>query len=233
MGPGAGVHAVDDIIKLHASFVGLSAMRHTPGIAVGVHVGAEILPVIAELASLRIAVFRDWPYLYDGDEAYERDYLASYAASPRAICVVARDGCGEAVGASTGIPLEDDGEAFQRPFRERGVAIGEVFYFGESVLLAPWRGHGVGHAFFDVREAHARACGDFRWTAFCSVRRDASDARAPTGHRGNDAFWRKRGYMPVDGMACTLSWKERGDALASEHTLDFWMRAIDRAKDPA
>lgn len=208
-------------------------MRHTPGIAIGVHVGIDILPVIAELAALRIAVFRDWPYLYDGDEAYERDYLARYAASPRAVCVVARDARGGVVGASTGIPLADDGEAFHRPFHERGLALDEVFYFGESVLLAPWRGRGVGHAFFDAREAHARECGAFGWTAFCSVRRDAADPRAPDGHRGHDAFWRSRGYAPVSGMACTLSWKERGDEGASEHTLDFWMRAIDRAKDPA
>jgi hypothetical protein len=64
------------------------------------------------------------------------------------------------------------------------------------------------------------------------VRRDATDPRAPAGHRGNEAFWRGRGYLPVDGMACVLSWKERGHAEATPHTLDFWMRTIDRAEDP-
>lgn len=219
--------------KLHASFVGLSAMRHTPGIAIGVHVGDAILPVIKELAALRIAVFRDWPYLYEGDIGYEQEYLAAYAGSPRSVCVVARNEAGEAVGASTGIPLADDGEAFHQPFLARGMALDEVFYFGESVLLAPWRGRGVGHAFFDAREAHATGAGDFRWTAFCSVRRDPADPRAPQGYRPNDAFWRTRGYAPVPGMACTLSWRERDDVLPREHSLDFWMRAIDRAKDPA
>jgi GNAT superfamily N-acetyltransferase len=145
---------------------------------------------------------------------------------------VARTDAGDVVGASTGIPLADDGEAMQLPFVERGLPLDEVFYFGESVLLAEWRGRGVGHAFFDAREAHARGAGDFRHTAFCSVRRDATDPRAPAGHRGNEAFWRGRGYLPVDGMACVLSWKERGHAEATPHTLDFWMRTIDRAEDP-
>jgi GNAT superfamily N-acetyltransferase len=208
-------------------------MRLIPGITVTPYVGQGILPVVEELAGLRIAVFRDWPYLYEGDLAYERDYLAAYAASPRSVCVVARDGEGKVVGASTGIPLADDGEAFHQPFMERGITLDDVFYFGESVLLAPWRGRGIGHAFFDARETHARMCGDFRWTAFCSVRRDPLDPRAPAGYRPNDVFWRGRGYAPAEGMSCTLSWKERGDSAAIPHTLDFWMRGIDRAEQHA
>jgi GNAT superfamily N-acetyltransferase len=205
-------------------------MRLTPGITVTPYVGQGILPVVDELAGLRIAVFRDWPYLYDGDLAYERDYLAAYAASPRSVCVVARTEAGEVVGASTGIPLADDGAAFHEPFMARGIPLGDVFYFGESVLLAPWRGRGIGHAFFDAREAHAVTCGDFRWTAFCSVRRDPADPRAPAGYRSNDAFWRGRGYAPAEGMSCTLAWNECGAAEATPHTLDFWMRGIDRAE---
>ena len=29
--------------------------------------GAALLPCLDDVARLRIAVFRDWPYLYDGD----------------------------------------------------------------------------------------------------------------------------------------------------------------------
>ena len=217
-------------IKLCGSFVGLSAMRPISGLTMTSYVGQQILPVADELAGLRIAVFRDWPYLYDGDRDYERDYLAAYAASPGSICVVARPEAGEAVGASTGIPLADDGTAFHAPFLARGLALDRIFYFGESVLLSPWRGRGAGHAFFDAREAHAASLGRFRFAAFCSVRRDAGDPRMPAGYRPNDAFWRGRGYAPVDGMACTLSWKERGHAEASPHTLDFWMRELERAE---
>jgi GNAT superfamily N-acetyltransferase len=189
--------------------------------------GPEVRSHLDEVAALRIAVFRDWPYLYEGDMAYERDYLAAYAASPRSVFVLACDG-GRVIGASTGIPLLDDGEAFRAPFAGSGIDPGEVFYFGESVLLPEYRGRGVGHAFFDHREAHARALGGFRWTAFAAVDRDAGDPRRPAGYRGNDAFWAKRGYGRRPGMAMHLDWNEVGVGETS-HPLTFWLRPLESA----
>ena len=61
--------------------------------------GAALLPHLDDVAKLRIAVFRDWPYLYEGDVGYERDYLAAYAQSPNSVVVLARDG-DQVVGAS-------------------------------------------------------------------------------------------------------------------------------------
>ncbi|NBO21620.1 MAG: GNAT family N-acetyltransferase, partial [Rhodobacteraceae bacterium] len=40
--------------------------------------GPAVAEVLDDVARLRIAVFRDWPYLYDGDLNYERRYLDSY-----------------------------------------------------------------------------------------------------------------------------------------------------------
>ncbi len=38
--------------------------------------GEEIGSVLPALARLRMIVFRDWPYLYDGTLEYEETYLA-------------------------------------------------------------------------------------------------------------------------------------------------------------
>ena len=189
--------------------------------------GEALLPYLDDVARLRIAVFRDWPYLYEGDMAYERDYLAAYAASPRSVFVLAFDG-DRVVGASTGIPLAADAEAFARPFVERGIGIDDVFYCGESVLLPTHRGQGIGHAFFDAREAHARALGGFAWTAFAAVDRDEDDPRRPAAHRGNEAFWAKRGYVRQPGMAMRLDWNEVGVGEAG-HALTFWMRPLEHS----
>lgn len=188
--------------------------------------GDAVTPHLHDVARLRISVFRAWPYLYDGDAAYEAQYLASYASSPDSLFVLAFDG-DRVVGASTGIPLAHDGEAFQKPFVERGMVVGEVFYFGESVLLPQYRGQGLGHRFFDERELHARRLGRFRYTAFAAVDRAADDPRRPAGHRDNDVFWQKRGYQRQPGMTMQLAWKGIDEERESSKPLTFWLRPLD------
>lgn len=189
--------------------------------------GAAVTPHLDAVAALRIAVFRDWPYLYEGSATYEANYLATYARSPRSLFVLAFAG-GNIVGASTAVPLPDEVAAFQQPFLERGIALDRVFYFGESVLLPAWRGQRLGHAFFDAREARARELG-LHTTAFCAVERDAEDPRRPPDHRENDAFWRKRGYARQDDMFCALEWQEIGAPRPQMHTLRFWLRESEPA----
>ncbi|HOV59359.1 MAG TPA: GNAT family N-acetyltransferase [Rhodanobacteraceae bacterium] len=188
--------------------------------------GDAVAPHLDAVAALRIAVFRDWPYLYDGDAAYEAKYLATYARSPRSLFVLAFDG-GRVVGASTAIPLADETDAFRAPFLERGIEPERVYYFGESVLLHAYRGRGLGHRFFDEREAQAQRLGGFRLTAFCAVERAADDPRRPPDHRGNEAFWSKRGYVRQEDMFCVLEWRECGASAPSTHRLRFWMRALE------
>lgn len=189
--------------------------------------GPALQPWLDAVARLRIAVFREWPYLYAGDAGYERDYLSVYARSPDALCVLAFDG-ERVVGASTGLPLTDEAPAFQAPFAARGLDPARVFYCGESVLLPAYRGRGAGHAFFDARHAHARALGRFGWTAFAAVDRAPDDPRRPSGHRGNDVFWRGRGYVREAGMAMALDWDEI-DGGERAHTLTFWLRPLEQA----
>lgn len=196
--------------------------------AIGLFLGpAEISPWLEDVARLRIGVFRAWPYLYEGSLESEREYLAAYARSKDCLFVLAFDD-GKVIGASTGLPLADDTQEFHRPFVERGMPVESVFYFGESVLLPEYRGRGIGHAFFDQREAHARALGRFRWTAFCSVDRDIDDVRRPDGYRTNDAFWSKRGYQRRPGMTMHLPWQEAGHGDVV-HPLTFWLRELEQA----
>lgn len=208
---------------------GPTAYNRDMGLPPSLHIrrltGQSVLPYLDDVARLRITVFRDWPYLYDGDMDYEQRYLAAYASSPRSVFVLAFDG-DTVVGASTGIPLAEDAEAFQKPFLERGIDAQRVFYFGESVLLHAYRGRGIGHAFFDHREAHARGLGGFGLTAFAAVDRDDDDPRRPPDYRGNDAFWHRRGYRRQPGMTMHLEWNELGRG-EIDHALTFWIRPLE------
>ena len=191
-------------------------------------IGAQVVPHLDAVAALRIEVFRDWPYLYAGDREYETRYLATYAASPRSLFVLAFDG-ERVVGASTGVPLVDEAASFHRPFHERDIAISEVFYFGESVLLPEYRGLGIGHRFFDERESHARALGGFNLTAFCAVDRAEDDPRRNANHRGNELFWTKRGYRRQHDMICELDWTELGQDTPTTQRMSVWLRALEHS----
>ena len=71
--------------------------------------GEEAASHAADLARLRIAVFREYPYLYDGDMAYEKYYIQQYVQSPGSVIVLAMDG-DTIVGASTALPLADEAD---------------------------------------------------------------------------------------------------------------------------
>jgi GNAT superfamily N-acetyltransferase len=186
--------------------------------------GATLDAALDDVAALRIAVFRDWPYLYDGTLEYERDYLQTYRDSPGAILVGAFDGA-RLVGAATGTPMEDHADEFAEPFRAVGLALDQIFYCAESVLLMEYRGQGIGHRFFDLREAHARDMGRSH-VAFCSVIRPADHPMRPADYRSNDAFWHKRGYAQLPGIVAAFSWKDLGQAAETTKPLQFWMRAL-------
>lgn len=186
--------------------------------------GAALEAALDDVARLRIAVFRDFPYLYDGDMAYERRYLESYRTSPGAVVVGAFDG-DRLVGASTGTPLADHADDFAAAFAGTGLALDQVFYCAESVLLAGYRGQGLGHRFFDAREDHARRLG-FGYSAFCAVIRPADHPARPEGYRPLDGFWTARGYRTLPGAVADFTWKDITEAKASPKRLQFWIRAL-------
>jgi GNAT superfamily N-acetyltransferase len=187
--------------------------------------GDEIYSILPDLARLRIIVFRDWPYLYDGTLEYEEKYLKKFAAAKGAIVVTAYDGS-EMVGASTGAPMIEHADEFGEPFIKAGYDISKIFYCGESVLLKSHRGLGLGHAFFDGREAHARRLGGFEYSAFCRVVRPDDHPLKPKDYAPLDPFWRKRGYAPVEGIIATYDWKDIDQPTETRHEMQFWMKKL-------
>jgi GNAT superfamily N-acetyltransferase len=187
--------------------------------------GQDIASALPALARLRIAVFRDWPYLYDGSLAYEEKYLAKLAAAGGAIVVAAYDG-EEIVGCATAAPMAEVEAQFAEPFRDRGMDIARIFYCGESVLLAAYRGRGLGHAFFDHREAQALRLGRFTHVAFCAVMRPRDHPLRPKDYVPLDAFWGRRGYAKADGLVCRFTWKDIDQPGETEKPMQLWMRAL-------
>ena len=187
--------------------------------------GAAIAPYIDDLARLRLAVFREFPYLYDGDPAYEADYLARYAHSGRSLVVLALDN-DEVVGASTGLPLVDGAPEFQQPFLAQGHDPACVYYFGESLVLPAYRGQGLGVRFFIERESYAHKLAEFDYCAFCAVERPGVHPRRPANYKPLQGFWRNRGFLHDPSLRTTYAWRDLDEQAASEKIMSFWLKEL-------
>lgn len=188
--------------------------------------GRDILPYVDDLARLRIEVFREFPYLYDGNMDYERKYLRNYSLSPHSVFVLAQHGK-NTIGVATGVPLRDETDAIKRPFAESGPDPDAVFYFGESVLLRRFRGQGIGVKFIQERERYARELGTFTHVAFCAVDRPHNHPRRPPDYVPLDTFWRKRGYEKQPHLHTTFCWQDLDEQTESPKPMTFWLKKLD------
>jgi len=185
--------------------------------------GAALLPYIPELARLRIEVFRDFPYLYDGTLEYEQKYLQTYIDNLDSVIVLALDG-DKVVGASTALPMKYETDELKRPFIENNYDLDQVFYCSESVLDKNYRGLGIGVRFFEEREAHAADLGGFRHITFCCVERPIDHPRRPADYVPLDAFWNKRGYFKHPELKTSYLWKDLDDADETPKPMTFWLK---------
>ncbi|MGZ8216841.1 GNAT family N-acetyltransferase [Methylomagnum sp.] len=180
------------------------------------------------LAQLRIRVFRDFPYLYDGTVEYEEKYLKTYTDCAESVVVLVLDG-ESVVGATTGLPMDAETPEFQKPFVENGFDPSKIFYCAESVLLPTYRGRGIYPKFFAEREGHARDLGRFDLVTFCCVQRPENHPLRPADYVPLDRIWSKFGYVKHPELATTYKWKDVDEAEDSEKPMVFWLKSLKEA----
>jgi GNAT superfamily N-acetyltransferase len=186
--------------------------------------GQEIVPFISELAALRIKIFHDYPYLYEGDLEYEKKYLKTYTDCPEVILVLVFDQ-DRIVGASTALPLKFETPNVIEPFRQHIYNINSIFCFGESILLPEYRGQQIGKQFFAERENAAREQG-YKIATFFEVIRSPDDPRRPSYWHPLNSFWEKLGYEKHSELNSSYSWKEIGETEESPKPITFWLKQL-------
>lgn len=189
--------------------------------------GGDAIRYLKDLAELRIRVFRDFPYLYDGDFEYEKKYLNTYFSCPESFVALCRVE-DRIVGAATAIPMKYEEESFKSPFLRDGLDPSKICYFGESVLLPEYRGLGIGKAFMKARIDFAHSYPEVQYAVFCAVVRDADHPKQPIGYRPLNSFWEGMGFKMLPGMETKYSWKEIGESQESEKKMQFWINELRR-----
>lgn len=192
-----------------------------PNIEIKTLKGKMILPFIEQIANLRITVFRDYPYCYDGSMAYESEYLKTYTNCEESTIVIAlSDQC--IIGASTAIPLEFEVDEFKKPFGNENIK--EIFYLGESVLLPEFRGKNIYRHFFHEREKAALHYGCNK-TTFCAVER-SSDIQRPSNYSPLDAVWNHFNYKKNHDRYTHFYWKDIHETVETAKRMVYWEKKL-------
>lgn len=187
--------------------------------------GREIERYLDDLIKLRIEVFREWPYIYDGSEEYEREYLQTYLDTERSL-VVFVEYKGKIIGASTCLALADETEEFQQAFLQQDLDINTVFYFGESILKKEFRGQKIGHEFFKLREEFAqKTLPNLKLTCFAAVERPANHPLCPEDYKPLNEFWQRMGYQKNPKTKVQYPWTDVGDSRETTKDLFYWLKS--------
>lgn len=187
--------------------------------------GKEIEPYLETIATLRIEIFREFPYLYDGSMDYEKKYLKTNIRSPESIAVLVFDE-DQMVGASTGLPMDDETAEFKSSFLRHGYHPDRIFYCGESILKKNYRGRGIYSTFMSEREKHATGIGRFETICFCGVERPVNHPLRPDDYHPLDPIWTKFGYQKHPELNTHYHWKDVNEMSESPKKMVFWLKSI-------
>jgi hypothetical protein len=187
--------------------------------------GKQLRPYLHSMAKLRVEIFREFPYFKEGSVEEELNYLKTYHTSQEAIGVLVFDNT-TLVGVSAGLPLLLENEEIKKPFLEKGIDLSSCYFFSESTLLKKYRGRGIGHHFFDLREMHVHHLKTFKRICFCIPEQIDDHPLKPHDYMSLKDFWRKRGYVHIPDMHCTLSWQDLIEKNRNVKKMTVWVKEL-------
>lgn len=188
--------------------------------------GCDARPHFADMARLRIELFREFPYLYQGDVDYEKAYLETYFSCPETnvLLVYAADAM---IGFSTSIPLSSELPEIRAPYERCGLDTAEFLYLGEALLETPFRGQGILRVFHEFHENAARRAGK-RFTTLMTVDRPDDHPLRPAGHTPMDVLLAHFGYEKLPGCAVCMEWHQADTCQTELNTLSVWLKELRR-----
>ena len=197
-------------------------MTPTQNITERLLIGQAVADHLDTLASLRLDIFEEYPYLYRGRREDELAYLAGYADKPGA-CVILAENHGAVVGAATGMPLAQEDAALRDPFAASPYPLDAIYYVGELLFRPAYRSRGLGQRLLARMESHIRDLGGFRQIVCATVERPADHPLRPADFIPIDRFLSRTGFARLDGIVTHFAWLEV-DGVKRDHTMQFWVK---------
>lgn len=186
--------------------------------------GAAIADAVNELATLRLDIFPEYPYLYQGRREDELTYLATYAEAPDACVILARDGL-TVVGAATGMPLIHEDAQMIDALNGTPFPLDEVYYVGELLFYPAYRNGGLGRRLLNRLESHIRSLGRYRTLTCATVERPDDHPLRPHDYLPITRFLARTGFLRLSGVTTSFAWRET-DGVKRDHPMQFWSKEL-------
>lgn len=188
--------------------------------------GPEAKKYINEIAHMRISIFKEFPYLYEGSIEYERGYLETYFQSQESVISLLFEK-ENVVGYASAIPLEQEFAEIQKSFIDAGLNVKEYLYVGELMLQKPQQGLGFFNHWKNFGMQLAKDRGFKYWTGM-TVDRPENHPLKPAGYIPLDTLWKRCGAIKDERLKATIPWKQIDTQKEEVNTLSFWI--VDLAK---
>jgi len=183
-----------------------------------------IADALYDLAALRLDIFPEYPYLYQGRREDELAYLATYAEAPDTCAILAYDGL-TVIGATTGMPLVHEDAQMIDAFTGTSFPLNEVYYVGELLFRSGYRNCGLGQKLLDRLESHIRSLGHYRRLTCATVERPDDHPLSPGNYIPITKFLARTGFTRLSGVTTSFIWREI-DGVKRDHPMQFWIKEL-------
>lgn len=175
--------------------------------------------------AMRMAIFKEWPYLYIGDRKTEVEYITPYVKSSSSLLFFAKNE-GKIIGIVTGIPLLEMDDSFTAPFTQASLPLQPIFYLGEILLLKEFRGQGIGYQMYKRFEDELKKWPRFTQIAILRMKYDCHDVRKPKEYRSLDEFWARLGYAEDPNLFLNIDYQEIGQKAKTNHSFFYSLKSF-------
>jgi GNAT superfamily N-acetyltransferase len=187
--------------------------------------GEQASEVIPDIARLRLSIFREYPYLYDGKSEDEYRYLRLYAETPDAFVITVSDS-ELIIGAATGIPLHCEHRELIDPFASSPYPVDKIYYVGELLFMPEYRNQGLGLSLIAMITDQVRSLGNYSYLTCATLLRPDEHPLRPEGYAPIDRFLARTGFSLLPGVTTSFSWKET-DGVVRDHQMQFWLKELN------
>ena len=184
--------------------------------------GAAIADGLDDVATLRLDIFQEYPYLYQGRREDELNYLGTYAKAPDACVILAYDGSA-IIGAATGMPLIHEDAQMVDAFAGTTFPLNEIYYVGELLFRQTYHNCGLGQKLLARLESHIHSLGRYRTLTCATVERPADHPLRPHDYIPVTRFLARTDFVWLPGVTTHFTWRET-DGVKRDHPMQFWSK---------